>query len=419
MNVQGGVTSVDNLFRNYEVIEKTAMPIPKLFTGNFILICLCNFLNGITFQSLVTVFPIYIKQYGGSTGLAGLAMAAMTFASLLSRPVAGYTLDKYGRKLILVGGLVLFMLPTAVFTFIIPVTALIIFRFIQGIGWGGLNTSSGTVASDLVPMARIGEGMGFYTVGQSLSMSFGPLMSLWLINQYSFRFLFIVCFLLNLISIGLALSIKYPKYERPPLENKLPTLPKTALNPVLKPALKPAMVIFLGATAHSAIISFLPLFALQNSITNSGVFFTFLGVTTLVFRPFSGRMVDRLGKFGYKLAVMIGIPAIMIAIWLLTLASAPWYLMLSGVIYGIGYGMILNSMMALCVSNLPESKRGAANAIFGAAMDTGIALGSVIWGVAAAIFGYAAMFRLTLIPLVIALVFFFIKKPYREQEASR
>lgn len=409
------MTSAANLFRHYKVLKKSAKPIPELFTGDFILICLCNFLNGITFQSLVAVFPIYIKQYGGSTGIAGLAMAVMTFASLLSRPVAGYTLDKYGRKLILVGGLVLFMLPTAIFTFIIPVTALIIFRFIQGIGWGGLNTSSGTVASDLVPMARIGEGMGFYTVGQSLSMSVGPLVSLWLINQYSFRFLFIVCFLLNLISIGLALSIKYPKYESPPLENKLPTLPKTALNP----ALKPAMVVFLGATAHSATISFLPLFALQNFINNSGVFFTFLGVTTLVFRPFSGKMVDRLGKFGYKLAVMVGIPAIMIAIWILTLASAPWYLMLSGVIYGIGYGMILNSMMALCVSNLPESKRGAANAIFGAAMDTGIALGSVIWGVAAAIFGYAAMFRLTLIPLVIALVLFFIKKPYREQEASR
>lgn len=393
------------------MLKKPAKPIPKLFTGDFILICLCNFFNAIAFQSLVTVFPIYIKQYGGSTSLAGLAMGVLTFAALLSRPVAGYTLDKYGRKLILVCGLVLFMLPTAVFTFIIPVWTLLIFRFIQGIGWGGLNTSSGTVASDLVPMARIGEGMGFYTLSQSLSMSVGPLMSLWLINQYSFRFLFIVCFLLNLISIVLALSIKYPKYERPPLENKLPILPKTAL--------KPALVVFLGATAHSAIISFLPLFARQNFINNPGVFFTFLGVTTLVFRPLSGRMVDRFGESGYKLAVIIGIPAIMIAIWLLTLASAPWYLMLCGVIYGIGFGMILNSMMALCVSNLPGSKRGAANAIYGAAMDTGIALGSVLWGGVASIYGYVAMFRLTLIPLVIALVFFFIKKPYLEQEASR
>ena len=88
-------------------------------------------------------------------------MASLTLAAVFSRPVAGWALDQYGRRLIFLGGLLVFLLPSILYAFMVPVTLLIVLRFIQGLGWGVANTSSWTVASDIVPPARLGRERGF------------------------------------------------------------------------------------------------------------------------------------------------------------------------------------------------------------------------------------------------------------------
>jgi MFS family permease len=124
-------------------------------------------------------------------------MAALTLAAVFSRPVAGWALDKYGRKLIYLGGLLVFLVPSILYIFMVPVTLLIVLRFIQGLGWGVANTSSWTVASDIVPPERLGEGMGFFSATLSISMAVAPAVALWLIAQYSFEALFLACSLLT------------------------------------------------------------------------------------------------------------------------------------------------------------------------------------------------------------------------------
>ena len=178
-----------------------------------------------------------------------------------------------------------------------------------------------------------------------------------------------------------------------------------------KEAIKPALIVFLVAITQGAIMSFLPLFTRQQHINNPGLFFTVMGIATLVIRPVIGRIVDRFGQRGYHLVVITGIPAIIAAVWILALTKAPWYLVLCGALYGFGSGMLLTCMLALCISLYPGSRRGAANAIYGTALDTGIAVGSAMWGLVAVAVGYSAMFRLTIIPVALALFIYFVRKP--------
>jgi MFS family permease len=363
---------------------------PRLWTLNFILISLSSLTVFLCFHSLVPTLPAYIEGFGGTTKTAGLAMASLTLAAVMIRPFTGWALDKYGRKLILLGGLFVFLIPSIIYIWMIPAVMLIIFRFVQGLGWGVCNTASGTVASDIVPAERLGEGMGFFSTTLSISMAIAPAVGLWLISRYSFQALFITCSLLTLASLLLAMLIKYPKVEKQVTGLSLVFMEKAAL--------RPAMVILFVSLAYSSFLSFLALYTREQGMTSTGLFFTTLAITALISRPLSGRIIDRAGRKGYDLSVLIGSITIIIAMLIIARTSTPFHLIAGGIFYGIGFGFIQPAMLALAISSVPPGKRGAANATYWTAFDIGVAVGSLTWGLVASALGYSAMFNLTIIP---------------------
>lgn len=108
-------------------------------------------------------------------------MATLTVASVIIRPFAGLVLDtRDRRKLILLFEIVLFLIPSALYIFLVPFWALLILRFVQGLGWGITHTTMATVATDIVPSLRLAEGMGTFYVTGSMASALAPLMCLWL-----------------------------------------------------------------------------------------------------------------------------------------------------------------------------------------------------------------------------------------------
>lgn len=372
---------------------------PPLWTFNFILICLSSLALFFAFYSLIPTLPVYIERFGGTSRIAGLALAALALASVITRPFAGWALDKYGRKTIFLGGLLLYLLPMLIYIGMIPVLILIILRFFQGLTWGVGNTASNTVAADIVPRERLGEGMGFFSLTLSVSMAASPALALWLINAYSFPVLFITCSLLTLTSIILASLIKYPKHEFRATAPRLVFMERAAL--------RPALVMLFVTVNYSSALSFLSLHAIAQGLATAGLFFTSFAVTTLVSRPLAGIIVDRKGRKGYDLGILLGIVAIMAAVPFLAQVSAVQHLVAAGVLYGIGFGFIQPMMLTLAISSVSPGKRGAANATFWTGFDLGVAVGSILWGLVAAALGYKFMFNLTIIPLLIALAVYF------------
>lgn len=371
---------------------------PKLWTLDFILICLAHFSIYLVFFSFAPTLPIYIEEFGGSSTFAGLAMASLTLAAVFSRPFAGWGLDKYGRKLIFLGGLLLFLLPSIIYISMVSVTFLIVLRFIQGLGWGVANTSSWTVASDIVPPERLGEGMGFFSVTLSISTAVAPGIALWLISQYSFEALFLACSLLIVLSVILAMIIKYPQIKQ---------AGKTKIVFLERAALRPAMVILFISISYSSPLSFIALYALRQGMASAGLYFAAFAITTLLSRPLSGIVIDRKGPKGYDLVVLIGSIAIVAAILVLTWLATPLHLVIGGIFYGLGFGFIQPTILAQCIKCVPSVRRGAANATYWTALDIGVASGSIGWGFVANALGYSMMFFLTLIPVAIATAIYF------------
>ncbi|NMB40766.1 MAG: MFS transporter [Firmicutes bacterium] len=389
------------MIKNHENNPEIALQAkPPLWSLNFIIVCLSNLNLFLVFNGLNATLPVYIEKFGGTTKIAGLAMTSLTVAAIMARPTTGWALGKYGRRKLLVCGLVLFLIPSIIYIRMIPVASLIALRFLQGLGWGISHTAISTVALDVIPQERMGEGLGFYSLFSSLSLALSPAIALWLVSQYTFDRLFIICTLLTLCTLIVSSFIRYPKVEMQASDHKLELL-KIA-------DMWPSIVIFFMVFANSSTISFLALYTIDLGLTEkaAGLFFTTMALTTLITRPLSGTIVDRIGQKGFDFCVMIGAVAIFIAVFFLVYTFQPVHLLIAGLLYGLCSGFFQAIMLVLAVRIVPPGKKSIANAIYWTAVDTGVALGSFSWGFVAYALGFKPMYGFTLIPVTVAILIY-------------
>ncbi|MHB1654252.1 MAG: MFS transporter [Desulfitobacteriaceae bacterium] len=376
-------------------LSPTAPLEEKLWTKNFILIALINLIIFMGFQMLMPTLPVYVKKLGGSEALAGLVIGVFAVSSVFIRPFAGRAIDTYGRKGIFLMGLSVFLICVAAYNWLPSVLILLLFRFIHGFGWGASSTAAGTIAADIIPKKRLAEGMGYYGLASNLSMAVAPALGLFLISQYGFTALFFSSAGSIFIAILVALLISYQNVS----------YDKTKAKPVLfeKSAFQPSLVMFFITMTYGAIVTFLALYATHLGIANIGPFFTVYALTLMIVRPLLGRLAD---KRGFDIVMIPGIICILTAMILLAKAQSLGLLLVSAVVYGLGFGAVQPSLQAMTVINVPFNRRGAANGTFYSAFDLGIGLGSAIWGAVAQAFGYSIMYLWAALPALLALVLY-------------
>jgi len=102
-----------------------------------------------------------------------------------------------------------------------------------------------------------------------------------------------------------------------------------------------------------------------------------------------GRLSDRRGR------VAVAAPGLLltfVALLVLSQAGSMTMLLVVAVLYGAGVGAAQPTLMAMTVDRAQPQERGAAMGTFTTAMDLGIGIGSVVWGVVAQAFGFSTMY---------------------------
>src|SRR5690625_3885663 len=165
----------------------------KIWTRDFILICLANFFIFLGFQMTLPTIPLFVEYLGGNDRLIGIVVGIFTFSALLIRPWAGHALETKGRRFIYLLGLAIFVISVGSYMFVASLFFLFAMRIIQGAGWGLSTTAGGTVATDLIPPKRRGEGMGYFGLSGNMALAFGPALGLSLAGVISFSKLFLIC----------------------------------------------------------------------------------------------------------------------------------------------------------------------------------------------------------------------------------
>ncbi|WP_411553092.1 MFS transporter [Paenibacillus lautus] len=345
------------------------------------------------FYLLLPTLPLYIKHLGGSETQVGLAAGAFTLTAVVFRPMVGGLVDRYGRRAFYVWGLIFFVLSMYLYDWVGSILLLLALRILHGASWAFSTTSIGTVITDLIPVSRRGEGMGWYGMAMTVAMAIGPMLGTYIVGGYSFQTLFLVATGLSLIAFILAYMTRTP-YQAKPSAGRIQLVEKSVL-PV-------TVAIFFLAVAYGGITTFLPLFA-ESIRVNPGTFFLVYAVALTLIRPFAGKLSDRFGE-----AAVI-IPSLVItagALIVLSQSSGLPGLITAAILYGIGFGSAQPALQAATLRIAPENRRGAANASFMTAFDLGIGLGAILLGLVSERIGYAYLFTVTAVSVVVSLVIF-------------
>ncbi len=385
------------------------LPLEPLWTKNFLLVMATNLTVFLGFQVIMPIMPLYVQSLGVSEGLIGLVTGAFTLTGVIIRPFAGQILDNRGRLPIYIMGLVVCVL--AIFSYSIAGTVLLLmlFRLLHGVGWGIGTTGAGTIASDLIPRSRLGEGMGYYGLTTVLAMAIAPSIGLQLVHYTSYHNIFLLSGGITLLAIFLALPIKAPPIsKKTPEQQRGPLLEKTAF--------RAAVAIFFITLTYGAVVTFLAIYTAELGIVNIGPFFTVYALTLLAVRPLSGKLAD---KKGDTVVIVPGIVALILAMLLLSVAKSLPVFLLAGFAYGIGFGATNPALQALAVRKVAPDRRGAANGTYMNGFDLGIGLGAVIWGLVSSATSFSIMYLICIVPLLFSLFFYlYIGKQEKSKTAT-
>lgn len=385
-------------------IEKSSC----IWSKNFILVILTNLLIVTSNYFLIACLPIYItKVLNGNEQLVGYAIGIFSIISVGIRPIAGYLFDNRGRKKVLIPTLICYLLCFKLYGLAISFVSLVAIRALTGIFWGVNSTGLGTVASDLVPVSKRGEGIGYYGLSSTLAMAIGPTIALSIIDNGSFNNLFNVGCIMVLIGVIALFNINYKeeislKREKGSLE----------LSDFIEVRVKwIAIIMFVVSLAFGGIISFIVIYGSRCGVSNPGRFFAIYALVLLFSRPIAGKSFDKNGPMiSLNIAFVSGMICFILLYFVAHTSIPNLLFMLSAFAMGITHGICVPSSIAMALNKVEDTKRGGANATLLSAQDLGMGLGAIILGEVAKVFGLDKTYLLCAFMFIIPMVVFWTKE---------
>jgi MFS family permease len=128
-----------------------------------------TFLVFLTFYLLMTTLTVYsIEQFNASQTQAGLASSIFVIGALLARIVIGKYIEVIGRKKLLYGSLILFLISSIMYFLADNLSLLLIVRFVHGAAFCVASTTMATAVMSIIPNERLDEGTSYYSLSTPL-----------------------------------------------------------------------------------------------------------------------------------------------------------------------------------------------------------------------------------------------------------
>src|SRR6476646_10107081 len=160
-----------------------------------------------------TALPTIVGDLGGISQLAWVVTAYL-LTSTIATPLAGKLGDLYGRKIVLQGALLVFLVGSALCGLAHDMTQLILFRGVQGIGGGALMVSTQAVIGDVVSPRERGRYAGLMGAVFGISTVVGPLVGGLIVDHLSWQWIFYVNLPIGIVALIVLQLVLHGRAER-------------------------------------------------------------------------------------------------------------------------------------------------------------------------------------------------------------
>jgi len=389
-------------------------------------------------QTIVgTALPTIVGDLGGAAHMAWI-LTAYTLAITVAMPVYGKLGDLVGRKNLFLVAIALFLIGSALCGTADTMSQLIIYRFIQGLGGGGLLISSQAITGDLIPPRVRGTYMAPMGAMFGIASILGPIIGGWLTDSVSWRWTFWINLPLGVLAfIAIALVLRLPSSRlTSPIDwwglallnagaiaivlmatwggNQYEwTSPVTiglgavglvcwglfafvetrAVDPILpwsiltsRTFIVSTLVGMLAMGGMIGVLSYLPTYLQMvygYSATGSGLLLVPITIGMLVSSILSGVLVSRTNR--YRLYPIVGpLVAAGASFWLsrLTTSSPVWQISAATFLMGAGVGLFFQLLVTVVQNALPARYLGTATSGNNFFREVGVSLGASLIGAA-------------------------------------
>lgn len=377
---------------------------PILWTKDFLIDSLANFFIYLTYYLLILIMTVYaVENFQASPSEAGLASGIFIIGALVARLFSGKSIEQVGRKRMLYFGLIFFLATTLLYFIVNSLTFLFVVRFFHGVGFGIASTATGTIISSIIPDERRGEGTSIYSLSTTLASAIGPFLGMYLYQNASYDFIFILCTIVIAVSFIAAYFLKVPEVKL--TKKQQDKMKEFKLNNFFEVKALPIAVIsiFIGLS-FSSILSFLTSYTKEINLVEAGSFFFITyAVFILISRPFTGLLFDKKGE---NFVMYPSFVLFAIGMLILSQANHGFFLLLAAALTGLGYGTFMSCAQAISIKVSPLHRRGLATSTFFVFVDGGVGIGPFLLGFLIPVIHFRGMYVIATIVILLCIVLY-------------
>ena len=354
---------------------------PRVLTGSILfLLAGLAAMGSLATNVILPVFPSMGVSLGVEPRDLGLTLSSFFIAFAVGQLFVGPLADRFGRKPLVVGGLITFVLGSAVCALSQSLDMLILGRVVQALGACAASVLARAIARDLFDGEALARVLALIMIAMAAAPGFSPLVGTGLGALLGWRFIFAGVGLFA-VALGFfylhSMGETQPSDARQPLRLRTVVLAYAALAadrrfilPALSVSLTIGMLFTFFATAPAILISELGLTGLHLALYFAATVFIVFG---------AGFLAPRLARrCGTPWAAMIGaVVALLGSLVIMALAAAPSLLSITA---GLGLfllGMGVLNPLGTAITLQPfANNAGLASALLGFLQMTCAALGS-------------------------------------------
>lgn len=337
-----------------------------------------------TFIQLPIITP-YALDLGASLALTGGIVAVYSLTNMVGNVIGGHWIDRYGRKKMLLTGMVAVLLILLLYPFAQNGSQLFVIRFIHGLAGGVLIPAAFAYIGDQTSKGTRGKTMAFTGASIGTAAIIGPAIGGIMAARAKVEYVFVFVSILFFIAILLILkfvSESFVSTERGKFNFQ-------EFVPLLKHPLmiQASLAAFALMVSNGTLAFALPLNVEAMGLTteSTGMLLSTFGIVALiVFLTPINQIYDHFKPIHL---VMVGLSLIGVSLILLSFISSLIASFLTMAIYGLGFAFIFPSMNRIVADASTQVDRGKAYGVFYAFFSLGVVAGSSLSGAVAKVSG--------------------------------